>query len=74
MRSAASIATWESSWGGDKGAATREDAVLITPVISTKLFHWLQSGQRPSHLRLSRPHSLQMNTVFAAGLSGLLTG
>jgi hypothetical protein len=65
--------TRESSWGGDKGAATREDVVLTAAVNSTKLFHWLQSGQRPSHFRLSLPHSLQTKTTFAADLSDLLT-
>jgi len=73
-RSDASMATWESSWGGLRGAAAEAEGTEAATTVSTMVFHSWQLGQRPSHFRLSLPHCWQTYTVRLCDLSDLDTG
>src|SRR6185295_3906881 len=50
-----------------EGARPLAAAVGTSCRSSTKLFHSPQSGQRPSHLLLSKPHAWQPKTVLNFG-------
>jgi hypothetical protein len=67
------MTTWDSSCGGEIWDAARDETTLAVTTVSTKLFHSWQSGQRPSHFRLSLPHCWQAKTVLGEDLSVLLT-
>jgi hypothetical protein len=63
-RSEELTATWDSSRGGFSRAETLDGAAAVT-LVSTKLFHSWQLGQRPSHFRLSLPQFWQTKIVLA---------
>jgi hypothetical protein len=52
--------------------AGEEEAEEAVTVLSTKVFHSPQSGQRPVHLGCSLPHCWQTNIVRVFGLGGIL--
>jgi hypothetical protein len=52
--------------------AGEDEAEEAVTVLSTKVFHSPQSGQRPVHLGCSPPHCWHTNIVRVLGLGGIL--